>query len=430
VIAESGAPVATVAVGDRVDPSNAPRPATDGERLLFRQIYETLVRIDCQGRIVAGLAASWRLADNGRTWMVTLRDEARFSDGSPVISADIRSNWTRAGAGDELLPEVARLVESVAPLDDRTLAITLHSRRVDAPWPLAHADLAIAKAAAGSRWPLGTRVDRARPEPDARDRSATMVTRDNVPAIRFLVATGDPRDVLDKNVDLVVTRDPAALDYAAALPQFQSLPLEWQHAYVLVTPRRARSDPSLTDAARRTLANDAIRGEAQGAAAPFWWDALGDCTLAPPVFRGAVRPPTAPQIVYDARDAAARDLSERLVGLVRGAGPAAAEILSVLLPSRPQETYDRAVGLTGEPLARALRLGNDAGYVLSVDRRPLDPCRDAHILAESAPWLDLGTIVAVADTRLRAIVRRGRSGITAEWDGGLLLAHSSGPRER
>jgi len=204
--------------------------------------------------------------------------------------------------------------------------------------------------------------------------------------------------------------------------------LEWQHTYVFATPARTRRDPLLTDAARRTLANDAIRGEAQGAAGPFWWETLGDCIVFPPVFRDGVRPPVAPRIVFDGRDAAARDLSERMVGMARGSGAAPADILSVLLP--PHRAYDRAAGLTGEPLARALQDGNDAGYVLSVDRRPLDPCRDAHILAESAPWLDLGTLVAVADTRLRAIVRRGRSGITAEWDGGLLLAAPSGPRER
>ena len=220
VIAEPGSAPATVALGDRIDPSNAPRPVNDAERLLFRQLYETLVRVDCKGRVGAGLAASWRLAENGRTWMVTLRDHARFSDGSVVTSNDVRAQWTRAGVGDELLPPVARLVESVVAVDDRTLAITLRHRRMDAPWPLAHADLAVAKTVAGSRWPLGTRVDRARAERDAGGEAVTTVARDNMPAMRFLVAMGDPRDVLDRDVDLVVTRDAAALDYAASLPKF------------------------------------------------------------------------------------------------------------------------------------------------------------------------------------------------------------------
>ena len=37
-------------------------------------------------------------------------------------------------------------------------------------------------------------------------------------------------------------------------------------------------------------------------------------------------------------------------------------------------------------------------------------------------WLDPDTMVPLVDTRLHAVVRRGRSGITTEWDGGLLIA--------
>jgi hypothetical protein len=40
---------------------------------------------------------------------------------------------------------------------------------------------------------------------------------------------------------------------------------------------------------------------------------------------------------------------------------------------------------------------------------------------DAARWLDPDTIVPLVDTRLHAVVRQGRSGITAEWDGGLLI---------
>ena len=58
LIADAGDAIQTVAIGDRVDPANAPRPSNDGERLVFRQIYETLVTADCHGRAMPGLAAS------------------------------------------------------------------------------------------------------------------------------------------------------------------------------------------------------------------------------------------------------------------------------------------------------------------------------------------------------------------------------------
>jgi hypothetical protein len=132
--------------------------------------------------------------------------------------------------------------------------------------------------------------------------------------------------------------------------------------------------------------------------------------------------------VYDASDGASRDLAERLVGLVRASGPAAAVFLDALLPDRPSRTYQRAAGLTGEALGRAQLRGADAGYLASVDSRPVDPCRDLQALMEGAPWLDPETIVPLVETRLQAIVRRGRSGVTAEWDGGLVIAAASDPR--
>ena len=91
-------------------------------------------------------------------------------------------------------------------------------------------------------------------------------------------------------------------------------------------------------------------------------------------------------------------------------------------------TYQRAAGLTGEALARAQRRGADAGYVTSVDSRPVDPCQDLQALMDGAPWLDPETIVPLVETRLQAIVRRGRSGVTAEWDGGLVIAAANDPR--
>jgi hypothetical protein len=64
---------------------------------------------------------------------------------------------------------------------------------------------------------------------------------------------------------------------------------------------------------------------------------------------------------------------------------------------------------------------------MSLDSQPIDPCRDVKILNEEARWLDLQTIVPLVDTRLHAIVRRGRSGVTAEWDGGLIIAPREAP---
>ena len=414
VIAPPGEPIVTVALSERVDPSNAPRPTNGSERLLFRQLYDTLVHADCQGRARPGLAASWRLDPDGRTWIVTLRDNARFADGTLVTTSDLRASWMRTDR-EELRPEASRLVQSIVTVSDQVVAVTLWRHGADAPLALAHPDLAISKPAAGSRWPLGTRGGRI----DESDASAITLIRDNLPAVRFFVALGDPRDLLDRGVDLLVTRDRAALSYAATLPQFQAWPLAWRRTHVLLGPGRAPSSPMLPEQLRQVLAIDAVRGEARGAMGPFWWQGA-DCGVAPSPPHS--RPAPVPQVVYDANDGAARDLAERMVGLVRASGPAATAFLDALLPDRPRRTYQRATALTGEALARAVRLGADAAYVLAVDSQPLDACGDLKALVDRAPWLDPSTIVPLVDTRLHAVVRRGRSGLSMEWNGGIVIA--------
>jgi len=314
-------------------------------------------------------------------------------------------------------------------MDDRTLAIALRSPRADVPVALAHPDLAVARTVADSAWPLGTRSARVAPGGDARrtvPASVLTIDRDNLPAIQFLVATGDPRDLLDQGIDLLITRDAAALEYAATLAHFQSVPLPWQRTHVLLTPGRARSSPSLPEDARQALAEDAVRGEARGAPGPFWWETLADCEVAPPPPRN--QRSFTQRIVYDANDGAARDLAERLVGLARASGPSATTFLDALLPDRPRRTYQRAAGLTGASLALARRMGTDAGYVVPLDSRPVDPCRDLHALIDSAPWADPQTIVPLVETRMHAVLRRGRAGATGEWDGGVMVAGPSGPK--
>jgi hypothetical protein len=423
LIAAPGEPVAVVALGDSVDPSNAPRPTNASERLLFRQLYETLVRADCLGHPRPGLAATWHHDANGNAWIVTLRDNARFADSAPVTATDVRASWITEDG--ELRPDVARIVQSVVIVSDRTLAITLWRQDADAPIALAHPDLAIAKPVAGATWPLGTRSSRVGSDSSA---SAIMLMRDGVAPIRFLAAPGDPRDVLDHRVDLLLTRDRAALTYAATLPVFQSLPLAWRRTHVLLSPGRASSSPLLSDQARNALAVDAVRGEARGAQGPFWWQTPSDCT-APSLASQSVAT-RAPRIVYDAGDAAARDLAERIVGLSRTSGPAATAFLDALLPVRPKPALQRATGLTGEELARTVRRGLDAGYVLSIESQPVDACGALSALVDRAPWLDPATIVPLVDTRLHAIVRRGVAGLSMELDGGIVIASPASGGQR
>ena len=182
--AEPAEAITTVALGEPVDPAHAPHPTNDSERLLFRQLYETLLRADCHGHAVPGLASEWRLDADGRTWLVALRERARFSDGTPLTAAAVRASWVEPGDEEALRPRVRRLVESVVAVDSRTLSVTLRTRRGEAPIALAHTDLAIARRVARTPWPLGTRADRATPERDPSGSGAATamtIARDALP---------------------------------------------------------------------------------------------------------------------------------------------------------------------------------------------------------------------------------------------------------
>src|SRR5215472_5503745 len=48
----------------------------------IRQVFESLVDVDQQGKPVPGLALAWHLIDD-RTWEFTLRQHVTFHDGEP-----------------------------------------------------------------------------------------------------------------------------------------------------------------------------------------------------------------------------------------------------------------------------------------------------------------------------------------------------------
>lgn len=61
---------------------------------VIRDLFEGLTNQDAQGKIVPGVAQSWSSSDN-RTWIFTLRNNARWSNGEPVTARDFVYSWQR-----------------------------------------------------------------------------------------------------------------------------------------------------------------------------------------------------------------------------------------------------------------------------------------------------------------------------------------------
>jgi len=61
---------------------------------VIRDLFEGLTNQTEKGEIVPGVATRWQSNDN-RTWIFTLRDNARWSDGSPLTAQDFVYSWQR-----------------------------------------------------------------------------------------------------------------------------------------------------------------------------------------------------------------------------------------------------------------------------------------------------------------------------------------------
>jgi len=369
-----------VAIREPVDLSHAPVPATEAERFVFAPFYETLVRLDCDGRMEPGLAAQWiRVEDDGRHWRFTLRDNATFWDGTPVTAEDVVAAW----AGHADLP-----AESVLALDARTLSVVL-TRPDTAPRRLADPRLAIARPGAPGELPLGTG-----PYAVAAWSTLQLEARPQNragPLLGFALASGaDLRDLLDQGIDLVLTDDPETLRYAGSREAFDVVPLPWAWTYVLAGDLPLQP----VESANAWGLRDAVRADVRWAEPPFWWTEAPRC-------RGAgaeshyQTPGMARTIAYVNIDPVARDIAERLAAVAgRDADPAGPGSL-------------RALGLSPAEFADALKANRALAFVTALPRRSYDTCLD----------LPAGTVIPLLDARNSIVARRRAVRLEVEWDG-------------
>src|SRR5450432_1423478 len=64
---------------------------------ILTNIYDTLLQPTADGKgVVPGLATAYKIADDGLTFTLTLRPGTKFSDGSPITTADVKGTLDRA----------------------------------------------------------------------------------------------------------------------------------------------------------------------------------------------------------------------------------------------------------------------------------------------------------------------------------------------
>jgi oligopeptide transport system substrate-binding protein len=114
----------------------------DVEGFIVRDLSEGLTVYDAKGQVIPGTAESWTISPDGTVYTFKIRDNAKWSDGSPVVAADFVYSMTRvldpvtaAGYANILFPiknaeafnqKKAKAEDlGLKAVDDKTLAITL-----------------------------------------------------------------------------------------------------------------------------------------------------------------------------------------------------------------------------------------------------------------------------------------------------------------
>lgn len=411
-----------LALSAAIDGSRAPAPHNADERLIYRQLYETLVTVDCEGRVLPGLAESWSASEQGRVWQFRLRNAARFWDGSPVTARDIIEGW----ANNTTAPSTSAVFARMTAAGERELLVELHSAAAQ-PHLFARADLAVARRTTASAWPIGS----------GPFRNDTTV---NAPAIRFVatnasadrlqfidvrrVDSADPRRALDADADAVVSADAAALDYARALADYNVTPLRWNRTYALATravPGAADSVDMTPTEARFALARDAVRADTRAAEPPFWWLAAA-CPRAPAVPPRPLDRSTGTNTIVHARgDAIARAIAERLVALAWPASNAPAWLRALLPADYARGGAPKAQPLDEPAMLEVLRDYRALAFVAPLPRVDGNACA-APALSADAFALTLAAapewrITPLVDVRDYLIHRPGLGRITIDGDG-------------
>jgi hypothetical protein len=435
------------ALPGKVDPFHAPAARGESERILFGHLYETLITIDCRGKVQPGLAASWRSGKGGRRWTFDLRPDARYWDKSPVTPRDIVKCWQRQYA--EALIWAAG-VDSIAVAGERSVHVYLSRPHKEVPGAVSTRLFAVAKHTTTHRWPLGSGPYQIESEPMwsslmfRRPFTASPAFDADGPVIRFIEPENrDARDLLEGTVDMMITADPDVIEYAAARPHLETAPLPWNMTYVLLSTTRVREIRSghtpdgISRGFSEGLAQDAVRSVARGHQGSCWWDGLSRCNdlsegaeWRPSTTHSAYTPSAPRRILYGSSDPASRDLAERIVALAAagpGVSPEATQIATAIPELAGQPQGITAAGVTEAKIRESMLEGNDFAYIIALPLNPPDPCNEAGRLIARARWLTgLGrdfsdAFLPLVDTRRHVIMRREAAGLSIDWSGNLFV---------
>lgn len=124
-------------------------------------VFETLTKIESDGRITPLLAQSWTVTPDAKTWAFTLREGVKFHNGEPFDADTVRFSFERAAAADSTNKDKAVFANilNLRATDARTVVLTLKNPNPDFLFQLGQTTASIVEprsAATNNSQPVGT----------------------------------------------------------------------------------------------------------------------------------------------------------------------------------------------------------------------------------------------------------------------------------
>ena len=466
-------PADTVRVGVRGGvTATAVGPLTPADTFAFAQVYETLVNVACDGSLVSALAERWEGDTTGRVWTLFIRHGAAFHDGSPVQAIGVAAAWRarRAVPGVDSDPRLLA-VEAVTIESERAISVRFRDPHRSGPRPLADPYYAVHRRSGESSALFGS----SRYEwPGIRDISSGRASTDSLlsphdlrsgaPVLALHTApSSDYRDLIDMDVDVLVTADRRAIEYAATRPGWRVRQLPRDRAYVLLSTARypggrhpirrpastpafgaatpfVRPDDARWDPLRRAIGRDVLRIAGDQTATRWWiseamemgciidWSPPPD---EPPHPHAPAQSRNRPRLAYAATDPVAEAIATRLVALGMDStsrsedARAARELLPELVAEGSEPV--RAVALPGPELAGALLSRSELAYLIAVPRHALDPCAAWHAFSARAPWVAPTRVAFIAESGPSVVTSPRAPALWADWNNTLRIIGRTAP---
>ncbi|MCC3859710.1 ABC transporter substrate-binding protein [Pseudemcibacter aquimaris] len=142
-----------------LDPTSGAAAAID--EVVYGNIFEGLVRIDQNGDVVPGLATSWNVSRDGRSYLFTLAKGVMFHDGTTFDAEDVRFSFNRGRAENSTNAKkyIFEPIANIDVFDANTVMITLKRPKPDFLFNIGLGDAVIVaeESVSGNAYnPIGT----------------------------------------------------------------------------------------------------------------------------------------------------------------------------------------------------------------------------------------------------------------------------------